>query len=106
MTAPWSEPGIRWINTASDYDAAVEGSFTPSATGWVSVDLTDLVQAWVCGTANHGLMFLSTSTDFESKYASKEWDTVSQRPCVEATVSAGGGCSSIDHFSISGAGCF
>ena len=85
ITASWASCCVNWTNTGSAYDSAtVHGTFSPSATGWVSVDLTSLVQGWVDGTwPNHGVMFISTSTDTESKYTSKEWSTASERPCME-----------------------
>ncbi len=84
ITGNWTETGARWNNTSSDYDGTtVYGSFIPSAEGFVTVDITTLVNEWHNGThKNHGLMFISTSADFESKYASKEWDTPAQRPFI------------------------
>jgi uncharacterized repeat protein (TIGR01451 family) len=85
VTGNWTETGARWNNTASDYDGTtVYGSFVPSAEGFVTVDITTLVNEWHDGIhQNHGLMFISTSVDFESKYASKEWDTPAERPFID-----------------------
>jgi len=96
VTDSWTETGATWNNTANDYDSStVYGSFVPDAEGWVTVDLTILVQAWVDNDfANDGLMLISTSNDKESKFTSKEWDIIAERPWLEiltAEIGVGGG---------------
>ena len=86
ITDSWTEGGVTWNNTSADYNATVRGAFSPALdNSWVNADLTSLVQDWVGGTwTNYGLMFLSNSAN-ESKYASKEWGTTSERPCMEVS---------------------
>ena len=45
VTAPWVEMEVTWNSFNGSYDPAVEGSFTPDAHSFVSVDITPLVQA-------------------------------------------------------------
>jgi hypothetical protein len=75
----------RWSNTATDFDSAVSGSFTPIEEGWVSFDLVSLTQEWVDGDSypNYGVMFLSTSHDIESRYLSSNWSEEQLRPCMD-----------------------
>lgn len=81
VTDSWSENTATWNNTANDYDPAITASFTPDDEGWVRVDVSNLVQAWVCGeSSNHGFMLIPTSSDTESKYTSKEWNPGNRRP--------------------------
>ena len=85
ITDAWTENGVHWNNTGADFDSVVQGSFVaPDDNIWVSVDLQSLVQGWVNGALpNYGVMLISTSSDKESKYTSKEWGTASERPCME-----------------------
>ena len=85
ITDAWTENGVNWNNTGADFDSGVQGSFVaPNDNIWVSVDLQALVESWVNGAfPNDGVMLISTSDDNESKFASKEWSTVSERPCME-----------------------
>lgn len=107
VTKNWNENSAKWNTLADDYDSTVSGSFTPTNDDvWVSVDITTLVQDWVCGTyTNHGVMLITTSNGTESKYASSEWSPSSQRPYLDVTTGAGSGCGpSPGHFSITHGG--
>ncbi len=90
ITDSWTESGVTWDNTAADFDATADGSFTPSTTGaYVSVDITSLVQEWDEGTSpNHGVMLISQVNDEESKYTTREWGTSSERPELVVVTSA------------------
>ncbi len=103
VTDSWTENGVTWTNTGADYDSAtVHGSFVPNAIGFVTVDITDLVQAWMCGQhPNHGLMLIPTSNDKESKYASRQWGTSSERPRLEIVTSGTASCGGGAQFTIS-----
>ena len=50
----WTETGVTW-NTRPSFDGTIAGSFT-SGTGWLSVDVTGLAQAWATGSPNYGLL--------------------------------------------------
>jgi len=70
--------------SASDYDAASQGTFTPSTTGNKSLNLTTLVQQWYNGTyTNNGVVLLSSGTSTaDAAYASSEDGTTSRRPSL------------------------
>jgi hypothetical protein len=65
-------PGTPWTTPGGDYDTAVVGQTTlPAAmeNGWVSIDATAAVRAWVEGGApNHGLLLRAQSGDFTYHY--------------------------------------
>ncbi|MDJ0709612.1 MAG: DNRLRE domain-containing protein [Woeseiaceae bacterium] len=77
ITQSWSESGVTWISRdggddwstpGGDYDPSPAGSFTADAIGFVTVDIHQLVQQWVNGTAeNHGLMLLSQSASGDNR---------------------------------------
>ena len=69
ITALWDEMSVTW-NTRPTFDGAIAGSFT-SGTGWLSVDVTSLVQAWASGTPNFGLLLEQDLTGYTS-YSSRE----------------------------------
>ncbi|UCG60366.1 MAG: DNRLRE domain-containing protein [Candidatus Zixiibacteriota bacterium] len=57
ITAPWTELGVTWGNFAAAYDLYVFGSFIVNGTGWLWVDVTDLVQGWLDGDyPNYGIL--------------------------------------------------
>jgi len=46
VTADWGEYSVTWATFAKSYDPAGIGSFAVNSTGWQTVDVTLLVQAW------------------------------------------------------------
>jgi hypothetical protein len=85
ITDAWTESGVNWGNTGNDFDfTTIQGAFTPDEDdAFVTVDLTPLVQAWVCGTPNHGIILIPTSTDVQSKIHSRNMDIPSFRPFMQ-----------------------
>ena len=58
VTAPWSECGATWLALSSAFDPDPAAQFTPSAIGYVSLDVTALVAGWRNGTfPNYGVIF-------------------------------------------------
>lgn len=56
VTSPWEEMEVTW-NNFGGYDPQIVNSFTASAVGWTSVDVTSLVGGWLNGTyPNYGLL--------------------------------------------------
>jgi MSHA biogenesis protein MshQ len=94
ITDSWAENSVNWANTGADYDAAtIWASFVPDSEGWVRIDLTALVQAWVCSQyPNDGFMLIATSGDIESKYTSREWSSTGQRPRLRVLTSGAAIC--------------
>ncbi len=84
LTKDWEEQTVTWNTIGTDFDpTTIYGPFTPAQDdAFVSVDLTTLVQDWVCGTPNDGIIFIPTSDDEQSKYYSKEEDQAAYRSRV------------------------
>lgn len=90
VTDAWTESGVTWGNTGEDIGANPRGSFTPSRDdSFSSIDLTELVQEWVCGASNNGVMLVATSNDEQSKYYSREIDIQRYRPRLNVEFGVG-----------------
>ena len=55
MVAPWGEHSITWHNARYDGGSTGLGSMTP-AIGWQVLDLHAILQSWVNGQANYGVV--------------------------------------------------
>lgn len=69
VTAPWSEKDATWSSFGKAYEPGVLASFFTSG-GAVTVDLTEVVEAWVSGAwVNHGILLaqqLGSPTTFRT----------------------------------------
>jgi hypothetical protein len=75
----WTESTVTWSNFGS-WDTLVAGSLTSgNGSGPRSVDLTDLVQDWVDGLPNNGMLLDENNTD-RTQWRSSEEATQSRRP--------------------------
>lgn len=82
ITADWAELVVTWNSFSGNFDPTLVGSFF-AGSGWNSVDVTALVQAWVDGDApNFGILLEQGNTDF-TRYHSSEYGTVNYRPKLE-----------------------
>ena len=84
-TVPWDEQQVSWNSFAEGYDSTrVWGSFIAQGKGEKTVDLTDLVRAWVEeGVANYGMTLKGDSTTgFDVFFASEIW-VLEKRPWLE-----------------------
>ena len=92
ITAPWTEHAVTWNNFAGSFAPDIEASFVGNSTGFHQADVTGLVQAWVNGAANYGLL-LEEDLDNYHSYRSSEYGSVQSRPylqvCYQATVPTG-----------------
>ena len=81
ITDTWVENTVTWTNTATDFNATVLGSFTPSTNNsFVSVTITALVQGWRdASIANEGVMLLGANSS-AARFASSEHGTAANRP--------------------------
>lgn len=66
-TSNWNvaDTGDPWATAGGDYDAVADAgpvSIDTTAGEWIDYNITALVQEWVAGTANHGVIFLTDST--------------------------------------------
>ena len=83
--------GTAGMQSGTDYaSTAINTSSSVSAAGWVSLDLTDLVQDWVDGTyTNRGVMLrLASGGHLRTRMA--EYTTTSYRPKLEVTYTSSG----------------
>jgi hypothetical protein len=55
ITQDWSEENVTWNNFGSGYGSGDFGSFNATE-GWHSKDITTLVQAWINGDPNYGVL--------------------------------------------------
>jgi hypothetical protein len=76
----------RWSTPGGDFDPAVAGSFVASGTGWKTLSLTSLAQAWVNGSApNYGVVLLSppAAGNNQKEYPSSDNGNASLRPKLD-----------------------
>ncbi|GAA1595368.1 hypothetical protein GCM10009789_56730 [Kribbella sancticallisti] len=86
----WNETqsGVKWAAGGSAYDTAIGGSVAAksrSATGADNIAVTSLVQKWVSGTPNHGLMLKTASETLPTvqayfDYRSEDHSVAAERP--------------------------
>jgi len=70
ITAPWTEMGATWNNSAANFDSAVLATFTTGAQGYHNVDVTALVQQWFTGALpNHGILIEERVTGYDTYYS-------------------------------------
>jgi len=60
-TSPWTETEVNWNNQPSF--ATTQGSSTvmPESFGWVNWNVKDIVQTWVDGATNYGLVMMDSN---------------------------------------------
>jgi trimeric autotransporter adhesin len=85
LTASWTETGVTWANLNTAFNATAEATFTPSAAGSVSVDVTALVQGWKAGTFTNNGLGLIGATSSTAIFASREATTTGNRPQLVIT---------------------
>ncbi|MDH5631903.1 MAG: DNRLRE domain-containing protein [Gammaproteobacteria bacterium] len=82
--ASWNsaQSGQAWSAAGGDFDNKVYGTaVTPGAVGWVSWDVTKLVQEWVDGKYdNHGLMLRATALNEGAEFDSSDAADASKHP--------------------------
>lgn len=82
VTASWTETGATWNNIASNYNATAAATYTPSASNvYVTSDITTLARSWMTGTANYGVMIISTVSG-NAQYASREDPNAAHDPVL------------------------
>ncbi len=86
----WTESTVTWNSfsttpggvAGTDYASTAFATFTPSTAGTVyTIDMTNLVKAWLSGTANYGIIIIDGNSD-GSNFFSEEYGTVSYRPSL------------------------
>ncbi len=73
ITNIWDENTVTWNNFGGSFNPASEGAFTPSVTGWHSVNVTTLVNSWLDSSlANNGILLKEASPGQLQFYTSRE----------------------------------
>ncbi|MFL6858879.1 MAG: DNRLRE domain-containing protein [Allosphingosinicella sp.] len=86
LLATWSETTVTWSNYGTaNFNATAEATFTPSAAGSVSVDVTALVQGWYAGTYTNFGLGLIGATSSTAIFSSAEATTTTTRPQLVIT---------------------
>jgi hypothetical protein len=87
VTSEWAENEVTWVNRLADVPWNTAGgdftthlgSFLVEDLGWHTVDITSLVNAWLGGTPNYGILLKQDAGD--TRYWSSEYnDDPSLRP--------------------------
>ncbi len=74
VSGDWLESDATWNSMSDQFDSQVLASIPPppSSGVWVASNLTGLVQAWVNGQSNYGVMFKPSSVNISAKINSRE----------------------------------
>jgi hypothetical protein len=97
VNVPWDEATETWNiffgKTAPQFEAASLGGFNAGTSGWKTVDILALVQAWVNGTTDNNGVLLNQPVvgGWLNNYRSKEYGDGSSAPYLEVTYTVGGG---------------
>src|SRR5256884_40523 len=86
----WSESTVTWNSFATPgfpQRSGVVLTFVPAPPGWVSVNVTYVVQKWAEGDPNQGVLLSSLNGD-AVEYASSEFSTLANRPKLTVTYEA------------------
>lgn len=89
ITADWAETAVTWESFAGAYRSGTIGTIPAQDVGdvWVSVNLTGLVQAWVNGQPNHGILFETQAEGIHTEYTARE--DGANPPRLEVVVGSG-----------------
>ena len=82
VTGSWSESTLTW-NTKPSYDSATTSSASipnSGAANWHEFDVKPLVQNWVNGGINRGLVLSTSTGESQCFFKSSEYSTPSQSP--------------------------
>jgi hypothetical protein len=91
LTSPWSEDSVTWsapwIAAGGDFDDShAYASFIPNQSSCMrEIDITGLVQEWVDGLPNYGLLLNSTGPNHIVRFSSKENVAVEEHPKLDIT---------------------
>jgi hypothetical protein len=79
ITSPWTEYGVTWNNFGNGFAPEIEASFSGNSVGFHQADISALIQAWVNGLINYGLLLEENLDNYHSYYSS-EYNVVQFRP--------------------------
>ena len=90
ITADWTEMGVTWNSFAGSFDPNVDATFVEDYIGWYAVDVTALVQDWMNGVDNFGMLLKRPDYQMpRTTFASKEWADATLHPYLELIYSDG-----------------
>ncbi|MDJ0939562.1 MAG: DNRLRE domain-containing protein [Woeseiaceae bacterium] len=74
ILADWAESTVTWESFGKAYRGGSVGTIPAQDTGdvWVSFNVTGLVQGWVNGQPNHGILFQSKAEGVHAEYTGRE----------------------------------
>lgn len=74
ITQDWGECSVNYANFGNHYDPTIWGSFAANGIGWLSTNLTALVQAWYGGVyPNYGIAIVQAPDTAPNVYWSSEY---------------------------------
>jgi hypothetical protein len=79
ITSPWTEYGVTWNNFGNGFALDIEASFSGNSIGFHQADVSALIQSWINGSVNYGLL-LEENLDSYHSYHSSEYDVPQFRP--------------------------
>jgi hypothetical protein len=90
VTVPWDEATVTYNSLGGGYDPAVAATYTSTAGGWHTWDITSLVQSWLDGTyPDYGILIEQPEAEY-TRYASSEYGVAALRPMLEICYTLGG----------------
>ncbi len=89
ILSDWDEDGVTWDSFDAAYRSAAVATIPAQDTGntWVALNITGLVQAWVNGQPNNGILFDSVAEGLHTEYTAREDGT--NPPRLEVTIGSG-----------------
>lgn len=74
VNSSWAETGVTWSNFNQNFSSTVSGSvnIVNGQTGAIFVPVTSIVQSWVNGGSNNGILFLENSTSTAAIFYTRE----------------------------------
>lgn len=89
ITADWTETAVTWESFAASYRGGRVAMAPAQDAGdvWVAINLTGLVQSWVNGQPNYGILFDTQAEGIHTEYTARE--DGSNPPRLEVVVGSG-----------------
>lgn len=90
ILADWAETTVTWDSFGAAHKTGPVGVVPPQPVGdaWVAINVTGLVQAWVNGQPNHGLLMQTATEGIHTEYTARE-DAMNP-PRLQVVVGSGG----------------
>ena len=91
VTSDWQENNVTWNSFGGAYNSVVSTAFTANTSNeWSSIDITSLVQDWLNGETNYGILLKNRDIITNDNYATwSSKDGYEYQPYLEIVTSAG-----------------